>query len=402
MSATKEHLAVELASRVVGALRVHPRGAELPLVVPRTLEELVEAVRAAHRDRLSLVPLGSGSKLAWTRAPASADLLLSVRELTGIVAHEPDDGTISVRAGTTIADLRAKARAGGHWCTPDVPNPSRATLGGTLSLGLSGADRTRLGPVRNHVLGMKVVLADGAIAKSGGRLVKNVTGYDLHRLYTGSHGTLAVIVEAALRLFPFPESEAWFEREHSRFDAALATALAASELPMRWLSLSLARTENRWRVRARLAGKTAVVAHEVGVARALLGEPLGRDARAAELADAHRDADATTKPRFARIACRPSRIADVARTLELERGENAVTVEPTIATFAVELSNDARTVAARRPALHALGASLHLVAPDSDVEPFDAVGPELALMRRLKDKLDPDGTFARGRFVGGL
>jgi glycolate oxidase FAD binding subunit len=298
--------------------------------------------------------------------------------------------------------LRAKARAGGHWCTPDAPNPSRATLGGTLALGLSAADRTRFGPVRNHVLGMKVVLADGTVAKSGGRLVKNVTGYDLHRLYTGSHGTLAVIVEASLRLFPFPEAEAWFEREHVSFDAALATARAADELAVRWLSLSLVCTAGRWRVRARLAGKAAVIAHEVGLAGELLGEPLGRDARAGELADTARDSDPTTTARFARIACRPSRVAEVVRVLGLEHGAGAITIEPTIASLAFELSDDPRALAGRRPALRALGASLHVVAPDSDVEPFDSAGPELALMRRLKDRLDPEGVFARGRFVGGL
>ncbi|MBI5431206.1 MAG: FAD-binding oxidoreductase [Planctomycetes bacterium] len=402
MSSSLTRFAPELDARVVGRLRPHPRSAELPLVAPRTRDELVECLRAAHRDGLALVPCGRGSKLAWTQPPERADFVLSVRELSGFTAHEPDDGTISVLAGTTLADLRAKARVGGHWCTPDLPQPTRATIGGALALGRSGSDRTRYAPLRNHVLGMSVVLADGTVAKSGGKLVKNVTGYDLHRLYTGSHGTLAVIVEAALRLFPAPESEAWFEREFASFTDALAAARAVADLPVRWLALSLVRARGRWRACGRLAGKHAVVEHEVGLVRATLGEPTARDGAAAERADALRDAAPSTQTSFARIACRPSRVAEVVRMLDLEHTVADATIEPTIASLEFALAGDARALAAHRELLAKRGASLHLVAPDSDAVPFDAPGPELALMHRLKQRLDPQGVFARGRFVGGL
>lgn len=400
MSAGLLRLPSDLAARIVGAERPHPRARELPLVAPRSVEELCTCLGAAHRDGRALVPCGLGTKLGWTRAPERADCLLTTREIVDVVAHEADDGTLVARAGVRLATLQAAARAGGHWCTPDVPNPARTTLGSVLALGLSGADRTRYAPLRNHVLGMTVALADGTLAKSGGRLVKNVTGYDLHRLYTGSHGTLAVIVEAALRLFPAPESEAWLEREVAGFEQALETARAASALTARWLSLSILRREGRWSVVARLAGKAPVVEHELALAEPLLGKARARDARAAELADAARDASPSGAASFARVGCRPSRLAQVASLFAGAFGE--VRVEPTLAHCEFTLACEARELGALRPELARLGASLHLVAPDAGVEPFDAPGPELALMRRLKRQLDPHGVLARGRFVGDL
>jgi glycolate oxidase FAD binding subunit len=400
VSPATRRLPSELESRVVGELAPHPRAAALPLVVPRNEDELGQALKAASRDALTLVPCGGGSRLAWTRPPERADFVLSVRALTGAIAHEPDDGTLTARAGTPLAALRELAASGGHWCTPDVPRPATTTLGSVLALGLSGADRTRHAPLRNHVLGMTVVLADGTLAKSGGRLVKNVTGYDLHRLYTGSHGTLAVIVSASLRLFPAAESEAWLERETATFDDALDVARRASELPARWLSLSILRRDGRWSVAARLAGKRAVVEHELREARDCLGEPRARDADAVRLANAARDASPSAGTSFARVGCRPSRLAEVARLVASALGD--ARIEPALASLEFSLARPAEDVAALRPELARLDASLHVVAPASEVEPFDAPGPELALMRRLKDQLDPRGVFARGRFVGGL
>lgn len=403
MSASLARLPDELDARVVGVVRPHPSASELPLVVPRTVPELVECLRAATREKLALVPCGLATKLGWTRAPERADCVLSTRALAAIVAHEPDDGTLVAQSGITLAALRAKARAGGHWCTPDLPQPDTSTLGGALALGRSGSDRTRHAPVRNHVLGMTVALADGTLAKSGGRLVKNVTGYDLHRLYAGSHGTLAVIVDAALRLFPAAECEAWLERDVTDAAEALRLARAANELAARWLSLSIVRRDGRWSVLARLAGKAPVVEHELELARPVLGAPAARDAAAAKLADVARDASPSTARSFARIGCRPSRLLEVLGILGDALGD--ARIEPTIASLEFTPSRPASELVALRPSLAKLAASLHVVAPDAAVEPFDSLGdaaPALELMRRLKTQLDPHGVFAHGRFVGGL
>ncbi|MCK6446523.1 MAG: FAD-binding oxidoreductase [Planctomycetes bacterium] len=412
MSSALARLPHELDARVAGVARPHPSAPELPLVIPRNVDELVECLRAATREKLALVPCGLATKLAWTRAPERADCLLSTRALDAIVAHEPDDGTLVAQSGIALATLRARARAGGHWCTPDLPRPETSTLGGALALGRSGADRTRHAPLRNHVLGMTVALADGTLAKSGGRLVKNVTGYDLQRLYTGSHGTLAVIVDAALRLFPAPESEAWLVRDVADATEALRVARAASELTTRWLTLSIERRRERWSVLGRLAGKAPVVEHELALARPVLGAPAARDADAAKLADEVRDASPSTAANFARIGCRPSRLAEALGIV----GESLVDarIEPTIASIEFTTSRSTAQLAALRPALAKLAASLHLVSPEAGVETFDALGgsssvaradapsAELALMRRLKAQLDPHGVFACGRFVGGL
>ena len=246
---------------------------ELPLAVPKSEEELALVLTHAREHGLRVLPTGLGSKGALVRASGGAELLVTTRELSGILDYEPGDGTVTARAGTTMADLGAAVAQGGHWLTPDVPRPDRATLGGVLAAGQSGADRLRFGPLRHHVLGMRVMLADGRTPRSGGKLVKNVTGYDLHRLYTGSFGGLCVILEASLRLFPAPEHRVSLAVEREDAAGALAAARLALVPGVAPLSVRAARAERGgpWSVRVDLAGRRPVVEHEERVLTAALG-----------------------------------------------------------------------------------------------------------------------------------
>ena len=338
--------------------------ADLPVVAPATVDEMVEVVRAAAAAGQVVVPTGLGSHLGSTEA----DLRLSTRALAGVVSHEPEDGTLTARAGTTMADLRRIAREGGHFLTPDVPAPGRCTLGGVLAAGRSGADRLRFGPVRDHVLGMRVLLADGTVAQTGGRLVKNVTGFDLHRLYCGSHGTLCVILEAALRLFPEPEHEVTLQRTASG-NEMLAAAEEVLALPARPVSLVAEGDGREWTLTARLFGKRAAVDHELELfRRAWPGAEVRTGENARREADELRDRmPEATAQRCSRVTCLPSSLAsELARLRDAIDGPARWFVQPGVASIDV-------TARVERRAEVPTGA--------------------LGLMRRLKEGLDPGGVF---------
>ena len=193
-------------------------GNAVQAATPSTVEDLSQLLesRAASRTRTAF--LGRGSKLAVCRPQqhAAPDAFptewISTESLvppgsSGIVEYVPGDGTLTAFGGAPIETLRAAAAEGGHRITPMGP-VAGATLGGILAAGASSIDRPAFGPLRHHVLGMHVLDASGrGVAKTGGRLVKNVTGFDLHRLHTGACGTLGIILEASLRLAPEPEAE---------------------------------------------------------------------------------------------------------------------------------------------------------------------------------------------------
>ncbi|MCB9916212.1 MAG: FAD-binding oxidoreductase [Planctomycetes bacterium] len=258
--------------RVVGAAHVAPAAhlGGLPVASPADEAEARALIELARADGLRLAPLGCGSKLAWAPPPARVDALLGTRRLAGVVEFVPGDGTLTARCGSTMAELAALVRAEGLELTPDVPRPERATLGGTLAAGASGPDRTRHGAGRLHVLGTRALLASGEVAKSGGRLVKNVTGYDLHRLYCGSFGSLALLLEASLRLFPAPEARraAGFALDELGAALELARALHAARLPLRALTVTNAR-DAAWWVHVELVGRAAQLERDLARVAAL-------------------------------------------------------------------------------------------------------------------------------------
>jgi glycolate oxidase FAD binding subunit len=331
-------------------------------------------LKLAARERWKLVPIGLGSKLSWCRPPERVDLALSTRRLAGVVAYEGGDGTLTARAGSTLESLASVARAGGNHLTPMVAHPERATLGGVLAAGQSGVDRARFGPARHHVLGMRVALADGSTARSGGRLVKNVTGYDLHRLYCGSHGTLCVILEASLRLFPAFEREARLTLAARDRAEAIALARRVEGLGVEPLAVraeNVLDPERRWQLHLLLAGRAPVV--EWARARLLEGLPGARESASgfAEIRDL--EVREGRWPAW-RGACRPSEL-DAA--LSRIAPDAPTVVDPTVATIGAFVEG----VAAERSELAA---------------------PAAAMMRRLKQSFDPDGLFAAGRFHTGL
>jgi glycolate oxidase FAD binding subunit len=172
------------------------------LVSPTSVDEVVAVIRDAMSTRSTVRPIGSGSSFRGRRVEA-CDVALSTERLSGIVEHDPDDLTLVAGAGTTLDEI--DRTLAGHRQTAILPEESGTrTIGGVVASGDSGYRRLRYGPTRDRVLGITLVTGYGERVAGGGRLVKNVTGYDLPRLITGSRGMLGVVTEVCLKLWPQP------------------------------------------------------------------------------------------------------------------------------------------------------------------------------------------------------
>lgn len=173
---------------------------------PDNVEAVAGVLRIANEWRLAVTPWGGGTHQGLGYAPRRLDLALSLERLDRILTYEPSDLTVSVQAGITGAAI-ASALAGARQILPlDVPVPAVSTVGGAIAAGVEGPRASRYGLIRDLLIGATVVQADGTVWKSGGMVVKNVSGYDLHKLLVGSLGSLGVIVEANFKVLPAPRS----------------------------------------------------------------------------------------------------------------------------------------------------------------------------------------------------
>ena len=176
-------------------------------VAPGSIEEVCEVMRLASSEGWSVVPAGSATWLDAGNPLKQINIIVSTQKLDRIIEHEPADLVAITEAGVSLRELNQTLEGNGQWLAIDPPDDAdrgRSTIGGVVATGLGGAQQFGYGAPRRHVIGMKIVLADGSLIKVGGRVVKNVAGYDLCKLFTGSYGTLGVIVEVNFKLRPVP------------------------------------------------------------------------------------------------------------------------------------------------------------------------------------------------------
>ena len=176
-------------------------------VFPGTVDEVRAIVALAAEADVPVIAWGGGTASAAGMPAPRAGLVLGLRRLDRILEHEPGDLTVTVEAGRTIADLQSALRERGQWLSLDPPDADRATIGGVIATNASGPRRHLYGTARDVVIGVTVVTADGTLVRGGGKVVKNVAGYDLPKLFVGSCGTLGVIVEVTVKLRPCPDDE---------------------------------------------------------------------------------------------------------------------------------------------------------------------------------------------------
>ncbi len=252
-------------------------------VSPGSIEEISEVVKLASLDGLSVMPVGG---MTWLRG--NADVLVSTARLNQIIEHEPADLIAIAQAGVKLRDFNSTLSENGQWLPLDPPDDGRATLGGVVATGLGGAQQFGYGRPRGAVIGMKVVLADGSVIKTGGRVVKNVAGYDLSKLFTGSSGSLGIIAGLNFKLRPRPEREATVAIDGHVSDLleTASTIVAARLFPVAAEIVSPAFaalidiTADRPVLLVRFAGNEVGVTYQIEQTRALMngGEVVDDDA----------------------------------------------------------------------------------------------------------------------------
>lgn len=376
------------------------------VATPGSTTETAELLRVAAHHRMHVVARGSGTKQAWGNPPSQLDLVVDTTAMTGVVEHAAGDLITIVRAGTTMADLQQALAGQDQQLALDAPFPS-ATVGGTVATNTSGPRRVLYGTMRDLLIGITFVRADGVVAKAGGKVVKNVAGYDFGKLLTGSYGTLGVITEVALRLHPLPVSRRY---------VAVQTVVGATA------------AEAARRVLGSQAVPTAVDVDQPaeGPASAVAlveGAEAGANGRATAVAELLGTDLVDTEPPdwFGRYPFAEGDVglkitsthAGVAPVLAAARQLGApASVRGSVSGvlfLALPGATDPDIVARVLTGLRALagrydGTVVVLTAPAETRRALDVWGPVpgLDLMRRLKDQLDPDHRLAPGRFVGGI
>ena len=411
---------------------------------PATKEEVAALLVLAGEDGLPVTPWGGGTRMSVGVTPARPGLVLSVKRLDRLLEHEPGDLTATAEAGLTLGAFQEALGRRGQWLSLDPPNAHQGTLGGILASNASGPRRHLYGTMRDLLIGLTMVLADGSVVRGGGKVVKNVAGYDLPKLAIGSFGTLGVLVEATFKLRPRPDTDrlvlARFERVKDA--GAAARALMTSDLLPSALDLvdpeALRALDPGGREGAALLIGLDGLSEQVEWQCAELPRILGAGASVATrvLDGAERDAlwqAAGALPRavFPEVTAvmkwgvLPSQVAemvesggDVARRHGLTAAFSAhagMGIVTAILGGGVLGSGGGGAVAATavasalgdwRALVHAAGGHAMLewapLAVKERVPVWDPPGAPHRIMARLKAELDPRGILNPGRFVGGI
>ena len=414
----------ELANRlgsIVGGEHVRaPKPVELraanTIIEPGSVSEICEIVRMCEADRIALAPIGAGRTLAAIRRMPVA-IGISTARLARIVAHEPHDMTVVAESGITVGALNDAMAPAGQRLPADPCKPAMTTLGSLVGAAHSGPLRLSEGTSRDLLIGVRFVGHGGNLIHGGGRVVKNVAGYDLMKLMGGSFGTLGVITEATFKVRPIPPAYCLAIVPYALATEAFAAAYILNEaLPLSNLDIlspafaARFNSTSQFLLLAGFSGSPLEIGYQAERIEDLLlarGEILDGSA-ALQNYERLRDIDFLSTPLAAQISVPP---AHLARALDACGAEFRAHAGSGVAqiVLADDLSNEAaaRTVARWREVARAARGNLRLIsaAPDirDSLEFFDTPnGGALALMRRLKAAFDPAGIFNPGCFVGGI
>ena len=405
------------------------------VVLPASTHEIQEVLSYTTDSGLSVIPAGSGTKLGIGNPPEQVDLVLSTARLDQVLEYEPADLTVTVEAGIRLAALQAKLAEHGQYFPLDPSYADLCTIGGITATNASGPSRLRYGIARDCVLGMRVVQSSGTVVKSGGKVVKNVAGYDLNKLYLGSFGTLGVVTEVSLKLQPLPEIERTILLTFAEIGEAvnIASEISGSQLLPTFLNLFVngapLTNSSEPCLMIGLDGHPETVEWQIDFAKTMAqqNESIGVEIYEGQHQQALRasmcafpEGGAATSI----VICRANlRITDVGDFLNIALGVNESAswrvramglmgngiVYLVFSDFPdgdVPVQHVADTIANLRDAAANVGGNLIVesapTALKRQIDVWGPIGDSFELMKAIKTKLDPIGLLNTGRFVGGI
>jgi glycolate oxidase FAD binding subunit len=381
---------------------------------PSSTAEAAALLRAAVSAGLAVVPRGAGTGLSWGTPPSRCDLVVDLRSMDQVLEHEAGDLVARVQAGVTIGQLASALAAADQQLALDAP--AEATVGGVVATGTAGPCRFRYGTPRDLLIGLTVVRADGVIAHSGGKVVKNVAGYDIGKLFSGSQGTLGLITEATFRLHPRPAAVTWVTAEFgppelARVADAVAEAAGSSLVPSA-VELDWPGIPRPLRVGVLVEGTSPGVAERATRMSELLASA-GGSVTVAQTAPP-RWGRLPSSGTVIRVSFWVSRLGEVLEAVALAGPSAGVrpavtgsagagvlyaclepSVERDLAARFAEILRSRLSWAPARGSVAVLAGALV-----ADADAFGEV-PGGALMRAVKDQFDPDHRMFPGRLAGG-
>jgi glycolate oxidase FAD binding subunit len=425
MATRTKNVSLEDLQNIVGEEHAREAGTEDAVdgvapsfvVEPGSTEEISELMKFANDQDLAVAPRGGGTTMSLGNPPRELDLILSTVRMNAVVEHVPGDQVVRVQSGIRFGDLQERLAGSDQMLGVDPPEVGNgATVGGIVATNSSGPRRYRYGTIRDLIIGITVVLADGTVAKAGGKVVKNVAGYDLSKLFTGSLGTLGVIAECNFRLHPRPETARTVAVELPDTASAGAASQAILHAQIVPSAVELLWTDETRLLTVLIEGIPSGVEAQAEATYHILG-PFGevRTLSDDDNVEPSSPPGAGNDEVSVKISAPPAELAGV---LDSTLGASSrLGVTPRITGHAgigvtyVGLSDGDEEARAgvveelREIWLRRGGSVVVREAPPAFKERVEAWGPigtRLDLTRRVKEKFDPRGILNPGRFVGGI
>jgi glycolate oxidase FAD binding subunit len=377
------------------------------IVEPAEASELAATLSAASRDQQHTVIRGGGTKLGWGRTPSKIELLVSTAKLNSLLVHRHGDMTATAHAGLSLAQLNRELARHGQWLPIDSAFDT-ATIGGIVATNDSGPVRHRYGTPRDLLIGVTLALTDGRIVKAGGHVVKNVAGYDLGKLVSGSFGTLGAIVDATFKLLPIPQASATLDAAYDDGEVMARDVMQISTSQLEPMALDVMLDGGQYRLRLLFASSPAAVSAQVESAQRLLSKPCSVITGEREMeiwAEQTRSPWAGTGA-VIRCGWLPAKLAEVTTLLrDVQQIAGPVVMAGRVGTGAglMRIDADARTQVAVVERLRAstwVGNVAVLRASPELKQQIDVWGPPASASdaaRALKQMFDPAGVLNAGR-----